>query len=266
MKKFKNLNKVFTLKILTIVMLCFCFFMTRQYAMAKGQYPNPTELKYVNDYADMIDENTKENLVSTGKELEDKTGAQLVVVTIKSLGDENIEDYANKLFRKWGIGEKNKDNGLLILISKEDRKWKVEVGTGLEGAITDIYSSRVMNDEYVKEARKENYSEGIKRCYGIFTQSIAKEYSVKIESSNKVDLEPKTEPVKNKPKLVASGFIMLLILIDIFFNKGRMLKLFFYSSLFNRGRGPFDDDHFGGGSSGGFGGGSSSGGGSSGSW
>ena len=104
----------------------------------------------------MIDSDSTQYILSVGKELEDKTGAQATVVVIDSLEGETIESYANGIFRNWGIGQKDKNNGLLILLSVKDKKWRVEVGTSLEGAITDIYSSRVMNDFAVPKFKRLN--------------------------------------------------------------------------------------------------------------
>ncbi len=106
-------------------------------------------------------------ILSVGKELEDKTGAQATVVVIDSLEGETIESYANGIFRNWGIGQKDKNNGLLILLSVKEKKWRVEVGTGLEGAITDIYSSRVMNEFAVPKFKQNQYGQGLRA--GIFS-------------------------------------------------------------------------------------------------
>src|SRR3712207_5318943 len=107
---------------------------------AKENIPKRTILKYVNDYTNTLNLDTKEYVVSLGKELEDKTGAQATVVIINSLEGQDIESYANKLFRKWGIGQKEKNNGLLILVSLDDRKRRVEVGDSLEGVLPDLYT------------------------------------------------------------------------------------------------------------------------------
>lgn len=105
---------------------------------AELKYPNPTQYKYINDYSNIIDISVKEYIMSVGKELEDKTGAQETIVIIDSLEGQDIESFANGLFREWGIGQSDKDNGFLILIALNDNRWRVEVGRGLEGAVPDI--------------------------------------------------------------------------------------------------------------------------------
>ena len=99
MKNFKSNLKVVTLFLL--LLLCRVYYITN----ASSNYPNPTNLKYINDYTNTINNNYKEKIVSIGKELEDKTGAQSIIVVIDSTNNIPIEDYSNKLFRAWGIGE-----------------------------------------------------------------------------------------------------------------------------------------------------------------
>ncbi|WP_411955987.1 TPM domain-containing protein [Clostridium sp. FP1] len=241
---------------------------------AEIKFPRPTQLKYVNDYAKVIDGDSMQYILSVGKELEDKTGAQATVVVIDSLQGETIESYANGIFRNWGIGQKDKNNGLLILLSVKDKKWRVEVGTALEGAITDIYSSRVMNDFAVPKFKANQYGQGIRAAYSVLSDSIAKEYEVKLDKN--INVPRYSESVKN-PNITkkSNGILVIgvivLVFLDFIFNRGRITRfiitLLFWSSIGRRGG--RNGGGFGGGSggdSGGFGGGSSSGGGSSGGW
>lgn len=236
-------------------------------------YPVESQLKYVNDYAKVLDSESTQYILSVGKELEAKTGAQATVVVIDSLKDVPIETYATGIFREWGIGQKDKNNGMLILLSIKERQWRVEVGTGLEGAVTDIYSSRVMNDYAVPKFKQGLYGEGLRASYSVLAGSIAKEYNVKLEKNVNVPKQVQTSQAPKKGSgIVLIGFIVLIFL-DFIFNRGRITKfmvtLLFWSSIGRRGGG--NGGGFGGsggggfgGGSGGFGGGSSSGGGSSG--
>ena len=103
---------------------------------------SPTSDFYVNDNAGVLTRETKQYIMDTNVELQKKTGAQIVVVTVKSLNGMSIEDYAYQLFNSWGIGDKNKDNGLLLLCSYGDREFRVEVGYGLEGKLPDGKTDR----------------------------------------------------------------------------------------------------------------------------
>lgn len=94
--------------------------------------PNATPQFYINDYANLLTNETKDYILKTSIALKKKTTAQVVVVTVPSLEGQSIEEYAVELFRKYGIGTKENNNGLLLLLALEERKFRVEVGYGLE--------------------------------------------------------------------------------------------------------------------------------------
>jgi uncharacterized protein len=246
-------------------------------ASADVNYPSPTNYKYINDYVNILNEDEKEKIISIGKELEDKTTAQSVVVIIDSTDGIEISDYALNLFRTWGIGQKNKDNGLLILIAIEDRAWRVEVGRGLEGAIPDVLSNRVMETLAKDNFKNEDYGSGIINSYSAFSDLIAEEYGVSLEKSLDITVPNNDYESRNISTFIIIGIIGVLFLLDLFFNGGSvtllLVKILFFTGGRRRGgrNGPGGFAGFGGGSSGGggfggFGGGSSSGGGSSGRW
>lgn len=241
------------------------------FVKAEEKFPSPTNLKYINDYAEVLNEDTKGYLVSVGKELEDKTSAQAVVVIIKSLEGRDIESYANGLFRNWGIGQADKDNGLLILVAIDDRRWKVEVGRGLEGAVTDIYSARVMERLVEPSFREGDYGKGIKNVYSSFADSIAKEYNVVLDKNMEINQHKDGEVQETSGNPIGIFILLGIILLDFVFNRGRLTRFILTMLLFNshrrggRGGGGFGGGG-GGSNTGGFGGGNSGGGGSSGSW
>ena len=267
MKIFKSKLKVFTLFLL--LLLCSVYYIPS----ARSNYPTPTNLKYINDYTNTINNDYKEKIVSIGKELEDKTGAQAIIVVINSTNNIPIEDYANKLFRGWGIGKSDKNNGLLILLAINDRQYRVEVGRGLEGTIPDALSNRVMESLAKPSFAQRNYGEGLLNSYSKLCDYIAEEYGVTLDKSLNIELPSQTQSTTSTNKdlgFVGIGFLVLIFL-DLIFNRGRimstLLQLLFWNNFFNGGR--RGGGGFGGGSSGGlggFGGGSSNGGGSSGNW
>lgn len=141
---------------------------------------SPTSDFYVYDGADVLSAKTESYIITTNRELESKTGAQIVVVTIPSLESNALEEYATELFRQWGIGDKEKNNGLLLLCALEEREFRVEVGYGLEGDLPDGKTGR-MQDEYIIPLLKENkFDAGIKNGYSAFLQEVAKVYSVEL--------------------------------------------------------------------------------------
>ncbi|NRZ54723.1 uncharacterized protein DFR95_003372 [Clostridium beijerinckii] len=191
-------------------------------ASAEIKVPSPTSYKYLNDYVHIASETEVNGILSIGKELEDKTGAQAVVVIINSTNNVPIEDYANTLFRSWGIGEKGKDNGLLVLLALNDRAWRVEVGRGLEGAIPDVLSSRIMESVAKPSFIEGKYGEGLLNSYSTFCDHIAKEYNVTLDKSLNIS-EKNTNTIKSNTGTKVFGSIALgLLLLDIIFNKGRI--------------------------------------------
>jgi uncharacterized protein len=260
-RKYKN---IFIHMFLALTLILFQPF---NFVNAETKFPEPTALKYINDYTSTLDTASKEYIVSVGKELEYKTTAQEIVVIIDSLQGRDIESYANELFRTWGIGQKEKDNGLLILVAMQDRQWRVEVGTSLEGVITDIYSARVMDTVAAPRFREGNFSQGIKEAYSLFADAIAKEYNVPLEKNQAVRLPAQQNiNVDSRTGMFASIPILILIVLDVIFNRGRITMFLIRMALIFGRRGGGNGRNNGGGGFGGMGGGSSSGGGSSGRW
>lgn len=116
---------------------------------------------YVNDFAGVLSVETKQQLETRLSSLDASTSAQVSVVTIKNLDGDTIEDYANKLFDEWGIGQKGKDNGVLLLVAVDDREMRIEVGYGLEGALTDAESSWIIRDKITPRFKEGNYDQGM---------------------------------------------------------------------------------------------------------
>jgi uncharacterized protein len=100
---------------------------------------------YVNDYAGMISPAVKDKLEGELKSFEQSDSTQLVILTIPSLEGETIEDFGIRVAEAWKIGQKNKDNGIILLIAKQERKIRIEVGRGLEGRLTDLLAGRIVD-------------------------------------------------------------------------------------------------------------------------
>lgn len=224
--------------------------------------PAPTQNVYIQDYAGVIDPQAKANMNAIAEELQRKTKAQLVVVTIKSLQGESLEDYSLELLRKWGIGDKNLNNGVLLLVAVDDRKSRIEVGYGLEGALNDSLTGRIQDEYILPYFRQNQYSKGIQNGFNALAQIVAKEYKVNIST------QPVVRPLARQQQqttelpgwavfLIGIAFIGLMI-IDQMFLGGSLLRMLIYLIAMGRGGG--------GGRGGGFGGGSGGGGGSSRSW
>ena len=114
---------------------------------------------------------------------DDSTSNQIAVVILPTLNGYPIEQYATELFRSWGIGGKEKNNGVLLLIAAEDRKIRIEVGYGLEGAITDIQSSDIIKHDLAPNFQAGNYYRGIDEAINSLEKAAVGEYKVKRDRS-----------------------------------------------------------------------------------
>ena len=112
---------------------------------SRDDYPSPTSDFFVNDFASCLTDEDKSTIQALGEELYKKTKAQVVVVTVQSLGGRDIDSYSIGLAREWGIGDKDDDSGVLLLLSTGDRQVRIEVGKGLEGSLTDGKSGRILD-------------------------------------------------------------------------------------------------------------------------
>jgi uncharacterized protein len=124
----------------------------------------------VNDYAQILSPETIKTLSDKLKAHEDLTGNQIVILTIPTLNGENIEDYANNVFTEWSIGQRDKNNGLLIVVAPSERSVRIEVGYGLEGIVPDAVASQLIRHIMVPQFKEGNYEAGISEC----TNSIVK--------------------------------------------------------------------------------------------
>ncbi len=109
---------------------------------------------YVNDYAGMISPSAKSKIEEGLKAFEQSDSTQVVILTIPSLEGENLEDFSIKVAEAWKIGQQLKDNGIILLVSKQERKIRIEVGRGLEGRLTDLMAGRII-DQVIKPRFKQ---------------------------------------------------------------------------------------------------------------
>jgi uncharacterized protein len=141
---------------LAIAVLVCCAFSTLAFA-----FDFPPLTGRVIDQANVMTAQSRANVEAKLKDLEDKSGIQLVVATVKSLQGGDIETYANQLFRFWKLGEANKNNGVLFLVAPAEHKVRIEVGYGLEGTLTDALSSVIIQSAVLPRFKANDFSGGI---------------------------------------------------------------------------------------------------------
>lgn len=119
---------------------------------------------YVSDFADMLTTEQTQALEAKLSAYEKETGNEIVFVTISSLRGESVETFANELFKEWGIGKHGKDNGVLLLVAKQNKKMRFEVGYGLEPYLTDLEASQIIQKTLIPAFTLENYYEGLSQA------------------------------------------------------------------------------------------------------
>jgi uncharacterized protein len=231
--------------------------------------PNPPRL--VNDLANVLSADEEAALERKLVAYDDSTSNQITVVTITTLNEYPIEEFALQLYRKWGIGSQEHNNGVLVLAAIGDRKIRFEVGYGLEGAIPDIVANQIITNDIAPAFRGENYYAGLDKATNSLIAAAAGEYHAPAGYSD-----------RGRKRSFPVSLIIIVIIIILLISRNRGGGGGFMSRRGYRGGfGPviFPGGWGGGGSSwggggwsgggggfGGFGGGSSGGGGASGSW
>jgi uncharacterized protein len=235
--------------------------------------PNPPRL--VNDLAGVMSKDEVQLLEEKALAFEDSTSNQITIVTVRSIGIYEVSDYATKLANRWGIGKAKRNNGVLILVAINEHRMNISVGKGLEGALTDLVSGRIIRNEMAPPFREGNYYRGFDRAIDAVAAATRGEY--------------KADNDKGNPRPGLGGgvlVIIIIIVIMIIINRSRggggggyMSRRgyggfgggFLTGSMLGGGWGGGGGSWGGGGGSsgggfGGFGGGSFGGGGASGSW
>ncbi|MTD22171.1 methanol dehydrogenase, partial [Pseudomonas sp. CCM 7891] len=159
------------------------------------------------DTAQMIDPAVREQLTQQLQALEQTSGDQIVVVTVPDLQGVPIEDYGYQLGRQWGIGQKGKDNGALLIVARDEQKLRIEVGYGLEGVLTDAQSWVIINQVIVPAFKAGNYSKGISDGVAAMVQVVGGEPLA--VPANVAD----PDFAKENPVFSIGLFILLLIIL-----------------------------------------------------
>ena len=258
-----------SIKFFLFLIIGFIGFFSFHTVHAQTVLAKPSNPTLVTDVAGVLSPEEKQALERKLVAIDDSSSNQIAVVILPTLDGNPIEEYATKLFREWGIGNKKTNNGILLLIAIQDRKMRIEVGYGLEGAIPDITSINIIDNDLKPAFRAGAYYDGIDKATDNIAKAAVGEYKVTREKKS-----------KGKGSNIILFIFILFIIVSILSKKG--------GGGSNIGGGGFSDiatgmllgqllggggrsgGGWGGGDSGGgfggFGGGSSGGGGASGGW
>ncbi|MDR1467466.1 MAG: TPM domain-containing protein [Oscillospiraceae bacterium] len=177
--------------------------------------PNPTREFYVNDFANILSEKTKNTIYRHSIEFYKLTRSQVVFVTVSSLDGKEVSDYALELGRKWGVGSKDKNNGLVVLISPNDGKVAISVGRGLEGRINDAKAGKLLDECAMEDFKAKNWNDGVMKLFSPLLEEILNEYSDEEIDKNKKEgvLPPKEENILDKAGSIFKKIMYVVILI-----------------------------------------------------
>jgi uncharacterized protein len=237
--------------------------------------PQPTN--YVSDFAGVLSPSTVVDLNSLCRQVDLQAHAQIAVVTVKSLDGEPIENFATALEDKWKVGKKGTDRGLLLILSTEDRKYRIEVGYGLEGILPD---GRVgdIGRQIVPYLQRNDYDSAVTVAVQQIAGVIAADAGITLTTSSRPAYAPGPQPRPlSLGELLVLGVVLLLVIFVLARFGGSGLLGFLIGMFLGGGGGGRGGGGWGGGGGfggggggdggfGGFGGGSSGGGGASGSW
>lgn len=254
-------------KLLLFIVLCWSVAVQAQIDKIVPSRPNPPRL--VNDFTNTLTPEQKEALEQKLVAYDDSTSNQVAIVMMNTVGDYPIEDVGLQILRTWGVGNKDKNNGIVILVAKDDHKIRIEVGYGLEGAVPDVTAGSIIDNEITPAFKEGNFYRGLDNGVDAIIKAAAGEYSA-----------PEGYGSRNNHKGLGIGTIILIIIIVIILmnttgGRGGMMSRRGYGGWWlpggfggwsGGGSGGGGWSGGGGGGFGGFGGGSGGGGGASGGW
>lgn len=215
------------------------------------------------DQANLLSADQRQAIESRLADLESKSGIQLVVATVTSLGGQEVEPYANELFRAWKLGERTRNNGVLFLVAPNERRVRIEVGYGLEGTLTDALSKVIITNAVTPRFKAGDFADGIARGVDDIITVLTTDAS---EWQKRPSLRVDREPANGHVNWIVVAGILLMMVLMIVSPTFRTIMVAALLSGRSGGGGGFGgrSGSRGGGFSGG--GGSSGGGGASGRW
>jgi len=242
-----------------VILLFICLvFDTR--TLAAEKFPAPTGA--VNDFAGVIPPDQKAAMSSLAQEVLEKTGTAVVVATFRTVGDNDPDEYANRLYEAWGIGRKGEDKGVLIFLALQERRVRIETGYGVEGVITDGMAGEVLDRYAMPNLRTGDYGKGLYNAMVAVSEILARNANVTLTGAPRFQV-PAVREIQPSINPVAVIILLLILTLLLSTRSGRrLLALLLLSSMGGggRSRGGGGFGGFGGGF-GGFGGGMSGGGG-----
>ena len=242
------------------------FFLLVSVSVLWAETPIPKPSGLVNDFAGVLSPSTRDKISGLVRELLQKTGTAVAVVTMPDLGGAEYNDYANRLYSEWGIGKKGEDKGVLIFVAVKERKMRIETGYGVEGVIPDGLAGEIRDRYMIPYLGKNNFDEGLLNGTRAIAQIIAKDAGVTLTGES----APRAPQGKNRLPFSLPIVVFIFLFFFLLSRRRRGSGLFWGPMILAGGSRSFGGTRsgFGGfsGGFGGFGGGMSGGGGAGGSF
>lgn len=247
-------------RIFSCLLVFITIFLCASSALAEdAQIPAPVGDIYVQDFAHVLNDSEKVELNAIGRSIEERTTAQVAVLTVPSIGGRTIEEYANEAFRWYGIGSKKENNGVMLVLAMKEKRVRIEVGYGLEGRIPDGKAGRILDEYAIPYLKNGQPNRAVIETYKQLSKEVLAEYGQKAEGGTPAP-SAQDEGI-GIPAWIFVVAVAVVIFFDFKFFGGALTQLLLY--IFTRGGGGGSS---GGGGFKGGGGGSSGGGGASRGW
>jgi uncharacterized protein len=211
------------------VVLALLFLAANSLLAADVKFPAPTG--FINDYAGVLAAGEKQRLEKVVADLKAKTGDELAVAIVKTVEPLDPKLYAVKLFESWKIGQKGKDNGLLILLAMDERRIEIEVGYGLEGIINDAKAGAILDQYAIPSFKEGKYGEGLYNTAAALAVRLAEASSQEL-GGEYADYQKSTNQDEGWLGFIITAVIMLIVLSVFTSGTGSGLAGGFFGAIF----------------------------------
>jgi uncharacterized membrane protein YgcG len=177
-----------------------------------GDIENLKPYNYINDFAKIINHDKESELNKFLADYKEKTSVEIAVLVIPSLQGNDISYYGPAIGEKWGVGNSEEDNGIIMVISIEDRKWGIYTGYGVEGILPDAICSRIGRNQLVPEFKKGNYEKGIEDALVAITERVGDE---QIQVKKEREKREKEEAIENFWNIFYNSLITIFVLLSL---------------------------------------------------
>ncbi len=259
MRHLRRFSTITAVLLLSGILLA-AIFVGQSRLSAQEKFPAPRGA--VNDYAGVISQEYRKRMENLSREVLEKTRTSIVVAVVQSIGENDINGYANDLYRAWGIGKKGEDKGVLILLAMKERRIRIETGYGVEGILPDGLTGEILDKNIIPFFKNNDYGRGLFNGMIAISAVVAKNAGVTLTGNPTADT-PRAKKAKRTTSPYMIALIVIVAVILMATPQGRDMipwLLFFLMSGRGGGSGGGGFGGFGGGF-GGFGGGDSGGGG-----